>query len=75
MPVGTSYRAILTALLSIPFVIVVGEVLGYVLPLYNSNHWLVDALQGVADNALAIAFLGALMMIVAAAVTQSRVRA
>lgn len=74
MPVGVSYRAALTALLSIPMVIILGEVLGEVVPMYQTNHWLADALTGVADNALAIALIGALMMIIAASVTQSEVR-
>jgi hypothetical protein len=75
MPVGTTYRAVLTAFLSIPLFLVLSEVIPPVVGLYNTNHWLADALLGVANNSLAIALIGALMMIVAASVTQSRVRA
>jgi len=42
-------------------------------PMWNTNHWLADAMTGVADNALALGLLGALMMVIAASVTQSKV--
>jgi len=74
MPFGASYRAVLTAFLSIPLVLILGEVIPPVVGLYNTSHWLADALTGVADNALAFSLIGALMIVIAASVTQSRVR-
>jgi hypothetical protein len=73
MPVGTTFRAVITGFLVIPFAILLGEVIGVVVPMWQTNHWLADAMTGVADNALALGLLGALMMVIAASVTQSKV--
>lgn len=73
MVFGTTYRSVLTAFLSIPLAIVLKEVLTVVVPMYQTDHWLSDALIGVGENALAFALIGALMMVIAASVTQSEV--
>jgi purine-cytosine permease-like protein len=74
MVFGTTFRAVITAFVSIPFVIVLGMVLEAVVPMYKTNHWLADAMLGVGENALTVVVLGCLMMVIARSVTSSRIR-
>jgi len=73
MVFGVSLRAVVTGLLAIPFSIILGEFMGYLLPLWNTNHWLLESFQALTDSMLAIVLLSCLVMVIANAVTRSEV--
>jgi len=75
MPFGVSFRAALTALMAIPFIIVLSRVMGHLVPLFNApDHWLSEGFRSIGDVGLTVAVLSALIMLVARAVIQSEVR-
>lgn len=71
---GVSLRAAMTALLMPPLAAILGRILEELIPLFNApDSLLATTFTAVSDYALAIGLLGAGMMLVASAVTESEV--
>lgn len=73
MPFGVTIRAVGTALLMAPTAAILARILGEVVPLFNApNSMLAQSFNAISANALTIGLLSALVMVIAAAVTESR---
>lgn len=72
---GVTIRAAFTAALMPVAAAILGRILEELIPLFNApDSMLAQTFTAVSDNALLIGLLAALVMLLAAAVTESEVR-
>lgn len=72
---GAVVRAAGTVALGALLIAIMDDILADLIPMVgasNTSHWLVNALQSVQQNAVAVAVLSALVMLIAAAVEQQQ---
>lgn len=75
MPFGVSLRAAGAAVAMPPMAAILGELLGEMVPLFNaSNSMLATSFNAIAEHALTLGLLSALILLIASAVTESEVR-